>query len=116
MIETSGPIDSAFNQGANLRRWALYDVKNSVPFIGAFDNACAVQRACVAWLATASRIESGAIECDRSPAADAFSDVDYARVEFDKVRISVIETFGWLHSRTINSLTGESVQGCRALH
>src|SRR6185312_380965 len=97
VVEPARPIDSAFDGGADLRRWSLDEMKDKIAFVSAFHYASAIEHPGVAGLPAASWIEGGPVQRHCGPATDALRDVNHARLELDQVRVSVIETFGCRH-------------------
>src|SRR5438132_5715490 len=65
MIETPQPIDFSVNLVTNLGHRPLNQVQDSVVLgIDAVNHASVAQGSGIVWLSSASRIKSGAVECD----------------------------------------------------
>jgi hypothetical protein len=85
MIQPSWPIDTAVNCVANLRRWSLYYVQDTVVFnINAINHAGIAKRPGIHRLSTAGWIKCGAIERQRNLAIIEFAETDDARIEFQQ--------------------------------
>src|SRR3989442_148632 len=116
MIEPARPIHPAFHQRTNPRGGALYDMKDCFPFVRTFDNAGPVEDAGVTRLSAPGGIKSSAVKSDGSPATHAFGNINDARIKFDEMRISVVESFGSWHFQLINNPRGKRAQARVAHH
>jgi hypothetical protein len=104
MIEAARPIYAPRDSRAQDGSRTFDDVQHARLFtINTFYYARAVERAGVARLAAARRVERRAVERDGDAPRHGVVYVDDARVELREMRIVVIESFG--HSRQ-RSITG----------